>query len=180
MKVGVVLNGGKSSRMGRDKAKLIKDGRSLLAHATSVLQLCALDKIVESGSVAGIQDTFQHKGPVGGIYSVIHALNMQPKDILLVVPNDMPALKEHTLNLLLQHCIESKQSTIFSRYYLPVAIYLDEQHLAFAATINEHRGLPLRQLLNVAPLTQIDESSVNINPNEFVNINTPQDWKSFS
>ncbi|MEQ3653564.1 MAG: NTP transferase domain-containing protein, partial [Glaciecola sp.] len=70
MKVGVVLNGGKSTRMGRDKAQLIKDGRSLLAHATSVLQSCALDKIVESGSVAGIQDTFQHKGPVGGIYSV--------------------------------------------------------------------------------------------------------------
>ena len=180
MKVGVVLNGGKSTRMGRDKAQLKIDGRSLLERATTVLQSCSLDKIVVSGSKEGIQDAFHDKGPVGGIYSVIHSLNMQCNDILLLVPNDMPALKGRTLNVLLQRCIDNKQSIIFSRFYLPVAIYLDERHLAFAATIKEHHGLPLKELLGVSALTQLEESSEDIDPNEFININTPQDWDTFS
>lgn len=180
MKVGVVLNGGKSTRMGRDKAQLQIDGRSLLVQAKSLLQSCELDQIVESGSSDGIQDTFKNKGPVGGIYSVIQALNLQCNDILLVVPNDMPGLTTNTLNALLQQCIDSRQSCIYSHFYLPVALYLDERHLSFAANIEQRNGLPLRDLLNASSLIQLDKMSLNANPREFININTPQDWEVFS
>jgi molybdopterin-guanine dinucleotide biosynthesis protein A len=180
MKVGVVLNGGKSTRMGQDKAQLTMSGQSLLEHAKKKLQACSLDAVVESGSLEGIQDVFHSKGPVGGIYSVIDSLSLQCGDILLVTPNDMPALKERTMNMLLQTCIDRKQSCIFSRFYLPVAIYLDERHLAFASAIKEKKGLPLRELLRVSPLVQLDESSVNVESSEFININTPQDWDTFN
>ncbi len=180
MKVGIVLNGGKSTRMGQDKAQLKISGHSLLEQAKIKLQSCSLDAVVESGSLEGIQDTYEHKGPVGGIYSVINSLGLQCGDILLVVPNDMPALKERTMNVLLQTCTDRKESCIFSRFYLPVAIYLDERHLAFASTIREKQGLPLRELLRASSLIQLDESSVNIELREFININTPQDWDTFT
>ena len=65
--VGVVLAGGRSSRMGRDKARLAWRDQSLLAHACATLQAAGACKVVVSGDYpeyAGIPDAVPALGPM--------------------------------------------------------------------------------------------------------------------
>lgn len=79
---GVILAGGKSSRMGTDKALLKLDGRPFVAHVASTLQ-AVFDKVILVASDAlaygflGLEtfgDLYQECGPLGGIQSaLVHA-----------------------------------------------------------------------------------------------------------
>ena len=65
MIVGLVLAGGRSSRMGEDKAMLRIDGRSLLERAMRALWDAGADKVAISGTrAAGIADRWPGTGPV--------------------------------------------------------------------------------------------------------------------
>ena len=95
--VGVVLAGGRSSRMGRDKARLAWRDQSLLAHACATLQAAGTCEVVVSGDYpeyAGIPDALPALGPLGGLASVVDAL---PDGVLLLVPVDMPLLTPELL-----------------------------------------------------------------------------------
>jgi len=79
---GVILAGGKSSRMGTDKALLKLDGRPLVAHVASTLQ-AVFDRVIlvtndaSTYGFLGLEtfgDVYQECGPLGGIHSaLIHA-----------------------------------------------------------------------------------------------------------
>jgi molybdopterin-guanine dinucleotide biosynthesis protein A len=97
----LLLVGGKSSRMGKEKAKVLWEGKTLLKHQLQLLE--QLDSEIflsinphqtdEFRAYSCITDEYLEIGPMGGIVS---ALKLLQKD-LLVVPIDMPLL---TLNLL--------------------------------------------------------------------------------
>ena len=92
---GYVLAGGKSSRMGRDKALLEINGSPLIAHAVAKLQeVCAAvsilsDKpeLVAYGPL--VLDLHPNCGPIGGIEA---ALDHSGFDWNLLVPVDVPFL----------------------------------------------------------------------------------------
>lgn len=70
---GIVLAGGRSSRMGRDKALLPWHGRTLLEHMRGLLRQAGAQRVWVSGAYpafAGIPDRIAHCGPLGGLYSV--------------------------------------------------------------------------------------------------------------
>ena len=79
---GVILAGGKSLRMGTDKALLKLDGRPLVAHVASTLQ-SVFDRVLLVANDAsayrsiGLEtygDVFLDCGPLGGIHSgLVHA-----------------------------------------------------------------------------------------------------------
>lgn len=99
---GIVLAGGKSSRMGRDKALLEYKGRPLLHHMMGLLRAAELSEIFVSGDLPGypcVPDTSPAAGPVGGIISVIR--EKQAYDGYLFIPVDMPLLPAQGLRLLL-------------------------------------------------------------------------------
>ncbi|MCB0770791.1 MAG: molybdenum cofactor guanylyltransferase [Flavobacteriales bacterium] len=91
---GVVLAGGRSSRMGRDKALITIDGRLLLDRALDTLQPHVNDLLVigdpeKYGHVGPfvMPDDVPGIGPLGGISTALHyALN----DRVMVVAVDMP------------------------------------------------------------------------------------------
>jgi molybdopterin-guanine dinucleotide biosynthesis protein A len=77
--IGVILAGGKSSRMGRDKALLKLDGRPFIWHVVTTLQ-AVFDKLVLVANdpsayrfleLETIGDIFQDCGPLGGIHSAL-------------------------------------------------------------------------------------------------------------
>ena len=79
---GVILAGGKSSRMGTDKALLKLDGRPFVAHVASTLQSVFTRVILVASDASaygflGLKtfgDDYQECGPLGGIHSaLIHA-----------------------------------------------------------------------------------------------------------
>jgi molybdenum cofactor guanylyltransferase len=90
---GFVLAGGRSSRMGRDKALLQLGGRSMLAIALDkvrALPLAAPPRLAGARSDAGaVADLHPGCGPLGGIEAALTA-SSRPLNVFL--PLDMPLL----------------------------------------------------------------------------------------
>jgi molybdopterin-guanine dinucleotide biosynthesis protein A len=91
---GVVLAGGGSRRMGRDKATIVVAGQRLVDRAVAVLGQCCDDVMVAAGSrplaVAGarsISDAPSGEGPLAGI---VGALGAASAPLLAVIAVDMP------------------------------------------------------------------------------------------
>lgn len=115
---GLVLAGGKSTRMKRDKAQLNYHGKPQQEHMFELLEgVC--DKVFlscrdEAQSAEAphncILDTFIGLGPYGGILS---AFMHEPNVAWLVVAVDLPLLDETTLNNLVEHRNPSKLATCF-------------------------------------------------------------------
>jgi molybdenum cofactor guanylyltransferase len=106
---GLILAGGKSSRMGRDKAALtLPDGRTLLqrqadilraAGATTVLASVRPDNAVAIPDVILVHDAVMDAGPIAGIAAGLHAA---PAGLLLVLAVDMPAVQAAHLRQLVE------------------------------------------------------------------------------
>ena len=98
---GYVLAGGRSSRMGTDKALLLLDGKPLVAHAVKKLKrLCAKVSILsndvaleEYAPVVG--DAFRNLGPLAGIEA---ALQDSEYAWNLILPVDTPFLPTRLLD----------------------------------------------------------------------------------
>lgn len=91
---GVVLAGGRSSRMGRDKALLEHDGRTLIANAVEVLR-----PHVEELLIIGDPAKYDHIGPLtiaddraglGPLGGMVTALRYAWNDRAFVLACDMP------------------------------------------------------------------------------------------
>lgn len=99
--VGVVLAGGLSSRMGRDKALLPWHGQPLIERQLAVLRDAGVDEVCVSGARAaygGIPDAMPVAGPLGGLAGV--ARTLADGVDLLAIPVDMPLLRVDLLQRL--------------------------------------------------------------------------------
>ena len=105
---GLVLAGGRSRRMGSDKALLERDGRSQLAHAMALLGRHVERVFVstradqrdeaERSRYAQIVDRYEDLGPLAGILS---AMDEYPEADWLVVACDLPNIDDDTIAHLL-------------------------------------------------------------------------------
>ena len=103
---GFVLAGGLSTRMGKDKALLLYQGKTMLEHVAAVVR-----EVVGNVAVIGapelygalVQPIYADKipgcGPIGGIYT---ALSVSATDWNLVFACDMPAVSAAALQALVQ------------------------------------------------------------------------------
>jgi molybdopterin-guanine dinucleotide biosynthesis protein A len=115
---GAVLIGGKSSRMGRDKARLCVDGELLVARQVRLLREAGADECwvsVAAGKRAGypeigdgvrwVEDVTADAGPMEGIRQV---LEQTTAGWLLVLAVDLPALDADFLRTLRGHCDDGR------------------------------------------------------------------------
>lgn len=102
-----ILAGGRSARMGRDKAQLVFEGRTLLArqvalawalNPTAVWVTGRTDEELGGLRARGVSDAQPGQGPLGGLAAVLAASNAAQ---VLVLAVDMPALTEGFLRRLL-------------------------------------------------------------------------------
>lgn len=173
-KIGLLLAGGASSRMGRDKAELDWHGRPLIAHMHAVLSELPLQRVVVSGArpeFGGIVDANPGRGPLGGIASAAQQL---PDSELLVLAIDTPKLSTN----LLQRLLDAPDSACvcFGDSPLPMRLRLDAGLRAWLAAWLRDAEAPraLRRLQ-----AQLDVWRLPIDSHEveqLANLNTPQDW----
>lgn len=106
---GVVLAGGKSSRMGTDKAMLMLDGRTLLERSVDKLKQSFSEIIiVDNGKVKynlpgvrEISDIYHDCGPIGGIHA---SLSNAKHDRVFVAACDLPFWGKGLAELLVKSC----------------------------------------------------------------------------
>ena len=102
--VGFILAGGKSTRMGMDKAFVGFDGCTLLARALDLISSVTSNvRIVGaqekfSGFAPVVEDIFRDRGPLGGIHA---ALRSSVTELNLMLAVDMPFVASAFLQYLI-------------------------------------------------------------------------------
>lgn len=115
---GLVLAGGRSSRMGRDKASLLFRGEPLLERMAGLLRDAGATRVFISGPT-GVPDIVAGLGPIAGLHAT--ASKIPDGSSVLAVPVDMPLLDPGALRSL-YHAVESGlPAAFFEGHPLPAA-----------------------------------------------------------
>jgi molybdopterin-guanine dinucleotide biosynthesis protein A len=111
-----VLAGGKSTRMGSDKAKAALDGRTLLEHALAILRqvtdqaaILGTQQLYGNYGVPVIEDIYPGCGPLAGIHAALAhvARTNAHAPLSLIIAVDTPFLDPKFLSYLAQRARES-------------------------------------------------------------------------
>lgn len=104
----IILAGGASSRMGRDKSDLVLHGRTFLETQIEKGRMLGIEDILVSGyrgnicSVPVIKDRFPGKGPLGGLEACLRATK---HEWCLVLGVDVPLVPVRDLEQLIQKAL---------------------------------------------------------------------------
>lgn len=182
---GLVLTGGKSTRMKKDKAALKFHGKPQAEHVFQLLT-CYCDKVFISSrkeqaanykKYPQIHDLkkFSGKGPLSGILS---AMAKYPAAAWLVLACDLPFVDEKTLKHLLRYRDHKKIATAYrSRFNdLPeplCAIYEPQVQKLLLNSAKRDINCPRKILINSNPrLLKLK------NKKALDNVNTPEEFKA--
>lgn len=102
---GLVLAGGGSARMGRDKAVLRLGGRTLVDRAVAVLADCCDPVLIASGdgrrlTGPGVEQVADRPPGAGPLAGILAGLERSPHPLVAVVAVDMPYASAGVLELL--------------------------------------------------------------------------------
>jgi molybdopterin-guanine dinucleotide biosynthesis protein A len=189
---GVVLAGGKSSRMGEDKKNLRWEGETLLDRSKRILsEVVGAERVLVSGGPPGSDscpDLIAELGPLGGLYSILERLKEEGETWILVIPVDMPLIKTDLLSFLVIEwerllIDQAKAETCglqFEGFELPTVLRVDSGLRHIVSSLCEP-GVAEGQRSFKNLKFCIDMKSVAIPADRqtmFVNINNKDDWMS--
>ncbi len=179
---GLVLAGGKSSRMGSDKALLKQDGKTQLSRAVAVLaehveRVFVSTRADQAGDAERskfeqIVDRHEDMGPVAGILS---AMDSNQEVSWLVLACDLPNIDDATIAYLVEHCSADHPVTADVSVYdgLPeplCAIYRPRFRTVIDGFVEQGIICPRKMLI---------DSDTNLlaqpSPGALHNINSPED-----
>lgn len=174
--VGVILAGGKSSRMGRNKALLPFKGARLIDNMACLLRELTLQVFV-SGIIPPfecIDDLTPGLGPIGGIQSAVEFLMQRGVQSALFVPVDMPRLSATLLSPLMAPR-EVHDARAYVGSPLPLCLFFTDKARQQLKTRSDDRSIHgLLASLNTHQLTPTAEQS-----RQLQNINTQSEWCAF-
>lgn len=178
---GLVLAGGKSTRMGEDKALIQWHGKEQMYYLADMLkefcdEVFISCRIEQSNCIDKkykiITDEVENAGPLMAIISAFH----ENRDCAwLVVACDLPLLDAKTIDYLIQHRDETSIATTFKSSYdnLPeplVTIWEPEALPLLESALLQGRLSPQRILLN-AKIKMMNAPGGNV----LLNANTPEE-----
>lgn len=181
-----ILAGGRSSRMGQDKAFLQLHGRTLLEHAmetarsvsTNVRIVGQQEKFGAYGEV--VEDTFLDRGPLAGIHA---ALRSSDDDLNLILAVDTPFIETTVLDYLIDAAAQTTKLATVPRVagHLQTlcAIYrrgfADIAEASLQAGRNRIDPLFTPEVAHV--ISEEEMQSLAFDPRMFDNLNTPEEYE---
>lgn len=183
---GVILGGGKSRRMGRDKRRLYWDGEPFLDRVCRLIENLFDEILVVTAEedydcshlpVRLVTDKIPQKGSLGGVYTgLVEAKN----SLIFVVACDMPFLVNESISRL---CLESASDVVvvkLSTGLQPLHARYSKRCAPFIEQMIQKGDLKIQNLVTQTELTvKIIEETLfdDIDPyrKSFMNINTPAD-----
>lgn len=151
---GLVLCGGASSRMGRDKGDLVYHTKPQKFHVAEMLMRLGLDTYIsvnedqeKTGEYQYLTDRYRHTGPLAGLLTAFE----KHATAWLVVGCDYPLLETRHLRLLLSERDPRKTATVFSEetsgFLLPTLAIYEARFLPVLQSGWQSKEYSLRQLL---------------------------------
>jgi molybdopterin-guanine dinucleotide biosynthesis protein A len=184
-----VLAGGKSTRMGADKAFLQLDGRTLLARSLDLARSVTADvhivgsreKFEAFGPV--VEDVFRDRGPLAGIHAALVSSNAE---LNLMLGVDLPFLTPALLRFLLQQGEASGAVVTVPRIaggYHPLCAVYRREFAALAQSALEQGRNKIDALFAATATRVLEEAELArfaFTAAMFENLNTPEDWERAS
>ncbi len=178
---GIIMAGGKSSRMGEDKGLMIYKGNPMISYPLSVLQGICGEIIISTNNIEYsrfgyrlIDDAIKGIGPIGGLYSSLMA---SKNEWNLVVACDMPFVSESFLRELI--AFEKKgfnalvpQNT--NKQYEALCALYSKSCIPIIENQIKKKEFGLYQLLNKL---HVNKLSVSIDNRNFINLNTLNEFR---
>jgi len=189
---GVILAGGRSSRMGVSRKALLElHGQPLLKHVVDRIQPQVEPLLLSCESETADFEAYglpivpdllpDYRGPLTGLYSALQYLADRGRDDgLFLCPCDAPFIPDNVVQVLLEACGDEKTKVVAISYrdILQPTFSLWQNHHLHAvrqAVVGEGRG-GLKHLLTSLPHKVVEWASGE--PSPFFNVNTPEDLKS--
>jgi len=186
-RAAILLAGGKSSRMGANKAFLNFAGQSLLDRALGVLRKACGSVTIVGDPVAlasfgiAVGDVFPNCGPLGGIHAGLSASSAEFNVVLAV---DMPFVTSELINFLLAAAEDKNAVVTVPRTRTGLqplcAVYRREFASTAERALREGEYKVDAAFANL-PLRIVDEGELagaGFSENSFFNVNSPEDWGS--
>jgi len=183
---GIILAGGKSTRMGKDKGLLQLNGQTFIEHIYETLKPICKKVIIISNQkehkqfqIPLFEDIHKNKGPLGGIYTGLYHSGTNRN---FIVGCDMPFLSIALLKYISKH-IDSFHDTIvpvFDGATQPLCAIYSKKNLKQLENMINNDELKMKEAignLNTKYIS-IDENTSFYRPDLFRNMNTPHDLES--
>ena len=178
---GVILAGGKSSRMGTDKRFMDNHGTSAVHFLFRLLRDAGLEVATSCRLTDGLPDDLhpvfdpeEIKGPMAGIIAGLKAF---PGSAVLAVAVDMPGIGPEDIRLLIHERDHTKRATCYfnssSGQPEPLLTIWEPECLQDLTDQSKKGDFSPMNFLQSASLKTIPSK----NPDLFVNLNTPEDLK---
>lgn len=174
---GLVLTGGKSTRMGTDKSELNYFGKPQKEYAKELLDKHLAETFYsvqnKSNKSNEIHDTFLNLGPFGGICS---AFQKDPNSAWLVLATDVPFVDNKLIELLLSKRNPSKVATAIKgkgkQFPEPlITIYEPKAYTKLLQYLAQGYSCPRKMLINSeVEIVEVDDNLIR-------NINTPEEFE---
>lgn len=186
-----ILAGGKSSRMGEDKAFLQLGERSLLERALQLARSVARDVKIVGGAVVGneakfgkyapvVEDIYPDRGPLGGIHA---ALASSQAELNLFLAVDLPFVESEFLRYLLGVAEESEAIVTVprtGRWWQPLcAVYRREFVQVAEKSLLEDKNKvdALFASVKTRIIEEEELAAQGFSAGMFQNLNTPEEWE---
>jgi molybdopterin-guanine dinucleotide biosynthesis protein A len=183
---GIILAGGESRRMGRDKSFLEKDGRPLIAHIIDLYAGLFEQTIIvtntperyRSYGVELVKDVLDIRGPLTGIYS---GLLRSRSEYGFVAACDMPFLNPGLIAYM--GTVATGRDAVVPRY----DGYLEPLHAVYRKGLlpvieaqlatGDRRIRSIFDRIDVRYLTEEEIGRFDPERRSFKNVNTPEEYK---
>ncbi len=181
---GIILAGGQSRRMGRDKALIAFEGRPIIAHVIDTLRELSDDVLVvsnrsaayESFGIRIVPDADPPGGPLGGISAGLAAAQ---HDLAIVVACDMPFLNTQLLHSLVERAVNvdavvpltGDQFEPLHAVYRRTCLAAINRHLAGG----DRRVISFFDEVRVKAVPETDWQLIDPTGRSIANLNTPDD-----
>jgi len=179
---GIILAGGKSSRMGKEKGLLLLDYKSFVQRIAEALQPLVEEIIIVSDhkeydqfGYKRVEDVFKDAGPIGGLYA---GLLSSTTDSNFVISCDVPLITTALLSKLTDSDEEHFDVIQFRAQdkSMPLIALYKKRCVAVCKKQLETGERRLRKLV-----ASLSTKSIPVDEKEYIlvsNINTPEDLKN--
>ena len=173
----LILAGGRSSRMGTDKAGLPFRGRTLLNHMRALAGRAGAAVVLTGGGPrADIPDPVSDAGPAAGLCGLSdYVAKRKTPERWAAVPVDMPRLETG----LLRRLVAGPRAAFIRDHPLPLALTVDDAATAVLEQVKERllagESMAVWHLLDLLGAAALDPAPDELP--QLINANTPQEWR---
>lgn len=174
---GIILAGGKSSRMGNDKALMELKGVPMIQHVADVLKSICNEIIIASNNTThhtfgdtGVSDNYTNSGPKAGLEA---GLRIAQNDRCFVLSCDTPFVHLQILEKLTLENTDAVVATCSNQVHPLIGIYT-KTSLSVLEEQLKQGDFKMYHLLERLHTTYVDFPVAEIEA--FQNINTQEEW----